>query len=80
MLKHFTVLVYVFVVLLVTMARPKKKKGPAKPTRQKISIEVKQFAIEKYDQKMKNKDICALIWKRFKKKVIASTVATWYTP
>ena len=79
MLKHFTVLVYVFVVLLVTMTCPKKKKrpaNPAKPTRQKISIEVKPFAIEKYDQNVKNKGICALILKRFKIKVISSTVAT----
>ena len=65
--------------LVVTMAK-KKKKGTAKPKKQTISIEVKQFTIEKYDQKMKNKDICALIWKRFKKKVIASTVSTWNTP
>ena len=54
MLKHYTVLVYAFVVLLVTMAPPKKKNGPAKHSRQKIPIEVKQFAIEKYDQKVRN--------------------------
>ena len=79
MLKHYTVLVYVFVVLLVTMAPPKKKNGPAKPARQSIPIEVKQFAIEKYDQKVQNKYICAMILKRFKIKVVSSTVATWNT-
>ena len=60
-----------------------KKKGtakPDKPKRQSISIEIKQFAIEMYDQKKKNNEICALIWRRYKKKVIASTVATWYHP
>ena len=79
MLKNHTILVYVFVVLLVTMAPPKKKNGPAKHLRQKIPIEVKQFAIEKYDQKVQNKDICAMILKRFKIKVVSSTVATWNT-
>ena len=42
----------------MTMASPKKKKGTAKPDkskRQKISIEVKQFVIEKYDQNVKIK-------------------------
>ena len=59
-----------------------KKKGTAKPDkkRQSISIEIKQFAIEMYDQKKKNSEIIAMIWKRYKKKVIASTVATWNTP
>ena len=79
MLKHYTVLVYVFVVLLVTMPPPKKKNGPAKPVRQKISIEVKQFAIEKYNQNVANKDICAMIKERFKIEVGSSTVATWNT-
>ena len=60
------------------MAPPKKKKGP--PARQKIPIEIKQFAIDKYDQKVKNSEICAMILKRFKVTVCSSTVSTWNTP
>ena len=70
--------------LVVTMAKNKKnkKKGTAKPDkkRQSIPIEIKQLAIEMYDQKKKNSEIIAMIWRRYKKKVIASTVATWYHP
>ena len=66
------------------MAKNKKnkKKRTAKPDmkRQSIPIEIKQLAIEMYDQKKKNSEIIAMIWGRYKKEVIASTVATWNTP
>ena len=53
---------------------------PKKRQRQNISVEVKQFALEKYDQKVRTIDICAMIKKRFKLEVSSSTVSTWNTP
>ena len=66
-----------FVVILVTMAPSKKKMVPGKGKRQKISLEVKDYALDKYDEGIRNQDIIVMIKKRFGIEVTSSTVSTW---
>ena len=66
-----------FVVILVTMAPSKKKMVPGKRKRQKISLEVKDYALDKYDEGIRNQDIIVMIKKRFNIEVTSSTVSTW---
>ena len=75
-----------YVIVIIGDNGPTKDKKGRKSgkgrERQQHSIEIKQFAIEKHKNKVKNSVICAEILKTFKVKVSSSssTVATWYHP
>ena len=58
------------------MAPSKKKMVPTKRKRQPIPLEVKAFALDKYDEGIKQLKIIAMIKKRFGYTVIPSTVST----